>query len=172
MQIITHVDAVNIDETIIPKTCGNQKLWDETTEEILSTLNFALEDQGLSDNYYIQALDAESSFIFGATKPQQVIEIAQAWNDHIREAFAAAVKEYTSSADSQKNLSLDNDATYKLRLAAEALDNHWVPNGSFGTFLPNEVGFPYFSVVLADKVVEDVKANPELYAVIDLSIIC
>lgn len=168
MQIFTSIDALDIDRDAILDTAESGNLDEEFGDDILGALEYALDDKGMSE--YSLKLLADEAFIYGAADPQKVVDTARYWNSQIREAFATQVKKLGQAIATPDSLPLDNADTYNLRLAAEALDNHWTPMGDFGTYLPNEAGYPYYAVILPDDIVKDIEAHPECYIIVNVSV--
>lgn len=169
MQIFTCINAFDIDIDDILDAAKSRTLEEEFRANILATLEYALEDMDLSKDGLKPY--SEDKFIFGAVDPQKVVETAQYWNSKIKAAFAAQVKKLGRAIAAPDSLPLDNADTNKLRLAAEALDNHWVPAGDFGTYLSNVAGYPYYSVILTNDDVEDIKAHPEYYIIVNANFV-
>ena len=169
MQIFTSIDAVDIDLDALLDAAKSRTLEEEFGTDILAALEYALEDMDLSE--YGLKPHSKDEFIFGVADPREVVKTARYWNSQIKEAFAAQVKKLGQAISIPDSLPLDNADTNKLRLAAEALDNHWVPAGDFGTYLSREAGCPYYSVILTDDAVKDIKARPERYIIVNANFV-
>ncbi len=125
---------------------------------------------------------AAESVVLGRDDPDRVKAIAFRWNDDIRKAFAQAVNALTPGGllltshlpegldDMALTLPLDNQKTFAVSLAARALDNHWHAFGTYGAYLPNDMGYPYWRVTLDDGTLQAVTDHPEDYAMATVSV--
>lgn len=140
---------------------------EEIIQQVFKALQVGFQDQAVDGAYFSESF-SENSFIFGFDAPEEVCQIARSWNQHIKIQFIRSLEALGCSSREPENLPMDTPETYNMQKAARELDNNWWTYANRGVYLNNEMGFPYFQVVLPDKVQADMVQNPGGYVVADL----
>lgn len=132
----------------------------------------ALEDHRLDAWRYAFPDVNQSSILFGVTTAADVITtIAEQWNNAVRMDYDKAMDNYVQKWDrtlAPGNTSaegLDNDETFKLRLAVSAMDNCFSLVGERYIYLEKE---NTFTTVMTDELYQYIKQNPELCVFTDV----
>ena len=160
MKIITRLADIGFEvETDIPR--------EEAVQLIFEALQNGFQGQANDEAYFSESFLKES-FIFGCDAPDKVRQIAHSWNEDIKIQFIRSLTALGCPSIGPENLPMDNPETYSMQKAARELDNNWWTYADHGVYLNNEMGFPYFQVILADRVQVDIMKNPGKYVVADL----
>lgn len=149
---------------------------DETATHAFNMVKSEYNDSASCDDAYlydpgddIESAAEEHDLIDGAVHPEEIIAIAQAWNQRLMDEFDRALAELQKSVPLGPNGKHDwlsqPQKIYDLKKAVVAID------GSFYDFaedvlLVNEAN--YFTTVLTDEQLAAIIANPELYVCIEV----
>ena len=139
----------------------------EVIQLVFDALQSGFQDQVNNEAYFSESF-SESSFIPGSVSPDEIRKIAHTWNQDIKDQFIGAFKDLGYSAAEPEKLPMDTPETYTMQKAARELDNNWWAYAYHGVYLENEMGYPYFQVMLSDSVQKDMLDNPGNYIVADL----
>lgn len=140
---------------------------DEIIQLIFKALQSAFQDQVNNEAYFSEMISGDS-FVLGSVSPDEIRKIARTWNQDIKNQFIGAFKDLGYNAAEPEKLPMDTPKTYTMQKAARELDNNWWAYADHGVYLENEMGYPYFQVMLSDSVQKDMLDNPDNYIVADL----
>ncbi len=170
MKILLHLFALDHDPEI-----GVAK--EQLAEDLVETFGNELES---GSDIKCSVHDPKTDVILGCEDPETIIETAKGWNTEIKRKFVDAVNgllpdglatsahpDIVAVADS---LSMDTQGTYAVSIAARAMDDHWHVFSEYGLYLPNDIGWPCWSVVLNEPVLNDIVEHPDAYAIVNLSV--
>ena len=160
MKIITRLKDLGI-EVETDKSKG------EAIQLIFEALQDGFQNQADNEAYFSEPF-LEENFVFGCDAPDKVRLIAHSWNEDIKNQFVRSLTALGCPGIALKNLPMDTPETYDMQKAARELNNNWWAYADHGVYLNNEIGFPYFQVILTDKVQADIMKNPSEYIVADL----
>lgn len=157
MKIIARLADIGMEvETDIPK--------EEAIQLVFEALQNGFQGQANDEAYFSESF-LEESFIFGYDAPDKVRQIARSWNEDIKIQFIRSLTALGCPSIGPENLPMDTPETYSMQKAARELDNNWWAYADHGVYLNNEMGFPYFQVILADREQADIMKNPGKYVV-------
>lgn len=160
MQIITNFESLGIElEPGMPK--------EEVSQLVFEALQSGFQDHINHDAYFSESYTADN-FVFGFGSPENIRSIARDWNQDIRSQFVSALKALGYTDQAPEKLPMDTPDTYTMQKAARELDNNWWAYADHGVYLNNEMGYPYFQVILSDKAQKDMLDNPDKYIVANL----
>lgn len=166
MKIITSFEALDIDSEIVAAMQSGTADMDQVRYIVWESLKALFEDYSDDSGTYIASVDLADNFVFGALEPQKMVEAAKSWNLDIKKQFLAALgKLGTVDPAAPEQLPLDNSETYDMHKAARELDDNWWCYAEHGVYLPNNYGYPYFTVILKDAQAADMAAHPEDYVI-------
>ena len=95
-----------------------------TPEDVFDVVKTTHDESQLNESYlYEPANEEEIECVFGHSHPEEIKETAKSWNLRITEEFDAALNALLAEKDVCGEWPLDNQITYRLRVAAMALDN-------------------------------------------------
>jgi len=173
MKIITHFGALNYDVDKVRMALqteeGRMGLKEEILTDLQDIFNLAQEHAGILLEKGLQA-----KIVFGLTDPEQVIQIAESWNDEITKNFVDAVGQVATIGNgviAVKSVQLDRRKTQILWEAAEELSDVWQPGGKHGAYLNSRFGIPCFFVMLREEDLEDIRKYPHTYIVADVKVV-
>lgn len=160
MRIITNFKSLDIElEPELSQT--------EVIQLVFDALQSGFQDQINNEAYFSESF-SESSFILGSVSPDEIRKIAHTWNQDIKDQFIGAFKDLGYSAAEPEKLPMDTPKTYTMQKAARELDNNWWAYADHGVYLENEMGYPYYQVMLSESAQKDMLDNPGNYIVADL----
>lgn len=164
MLILTSLDALSLTRDNFPENLsdmeeGHYQLLFQNIQEIFS-------DECHDPETYLGDAFDRDSVVLGVYEPDKLIEAVSSWNGSIKKAFVAALRGVlpdtgTIETIDVESIPMDTAKTYELSCAARELDNHWFGYAEHGVYLPNEMGYPYFTTILDPYDEESVKAHPE-----------
>ena len=130
------------------------------------------------DGLFTYAADLESyddasvdGTLLGALDPEALIAEAEAWNGQVRGSFIAHLKRVFGTEGDVLSLTADFEMntmeTYFLSAAAMMIDNEFAPAADYAVFFGKEEA-P--KPLLAKYMLERIKAHPERYAIVDITV--
>ena len=141
---------------------------EELMAEILSAVKSSYIDAATNAKSYLCEEVSAENFLFGALEPEKLIKTLRSWVPSICKAFVTCLnKVYTFGMDPEK-ICVDTIATYCLQTAARQLDNSWFSNSTYGCYLANSQGYPYFRVFPSEDQLACIAANPNEYFIIEV----
>lgn len=136
-------------------------------KEIFNYIEGEFDGDCRTGDVYLYEDTRESCFVFGAVAPETMRGMAVAWNLKIQTELLDAVSDLKAVKEHDATLMPTNtDVTYRVRKAANEVDDHWTPFGAHGILLENEVGYTYFSCLMQPKWLLDIQKHPENYVVV------
>lgn len=160
MKIITRLADLDIEVT-------SEMSKKEVIQEVFEALQVGFQDHAADGAYFSESF-SEDDFVFGFDAPEEVCQTARSWNQSIKMQFIRSLEALGHSGMEPEKLPMDTPETYNMQKAARELDNNWWTYAYHGVYLNNDMGYPYFQVVLTDKVQADMTQNPGDYVVVDL----
>lgn len=161
MKIISNFESLVLNKGALEKlTAENPDGTAEVCKSVFKELWIRFAAHGAS------ALDndkAKKSFVFGAIDPEQVINIAAGWNNEIRDAFHAALTDFSVGYDMPLPRVMADTLHNALHEACDA----WWDGASHCLYL----GDGRFHCLLTDQQLEDIRQRPEQYIVLNLDVI-
>ena len=114
-------------------------------------------DAYLKDCYYVA---------FGKEAPSRIIQLAQGWNNTLLKDFLEAQANYMKVLGTEGIKSFDTPSSYALKCAAAAIDNSFYDFAEYAIYSQDT---PYFTTVMTDKLLSAIEAEPERFALIEVS---
>lgn len=170
MRIITNLEALDFGQKVVEmfRDKDNPELIAQMLHDAFETLSEAFLEYTTDPETYLYGDVDEKLFMIGAQNPDQLVNAAKLWNQEIREDFVAALKGLGGASIAAENLPIDNDKTYAMTCAARELDNCWWCYATHATYLPNNMGYPYFQCSLDEETLQDIISRPEQYMIVEV----
>lgn len=173
MQIITNIQTLKLQNEIGPMVIMFpeflKSIDGESRKSLLDTI-FAK----IRERFDAQADDREAylteigpnDITFGAEAPGEITRITQGWNQNIIDMTLAAIKKALPLLEKGE---LVGPHTYNLSTTARMANDHWFWCSDYAVYIADEgESAPYFKTLLSDYAVEDIKAHPENYIVLNV----
>lgn len=165
MLILTSLDSLSLTRDNFPEKLDDME--EGHYQLLYHSIQGIFNDECRNPDAYLAGFDKDD-IVLGIFEPGKLIEGIASWNNSIKEAFIEALKNTlpdmrTIDAINAENIVMDTTETYELSCAVRELDNHWFECAEHGIYLPNEMGYAYFTTILDPYDEENIKAHPEEY---------
>ncbi len=99
----------------------------------------------------------------GKDEPDKLLDIARKWNENIQNEAQDAIRKWEKSG-----FLLDSAGSFEARIAVQASDNYFNPNGmNYRTVVDPTCHFPFFSVLIKSEMMQLIEAHPEDFVIVD-----
>jgi len=145
----------------ITEITNKSDMLQELSSYVKSEFNGMLDD---GDSTYVRDIE-EGCYILGSEAPKKIHDIAKSWNANIRKEAFEAIE---ALLPFRNTLPIDTPATYRLKVAALALDNSFYPFADYLVIVANEFGHTQMQPVLPKQMEAFAIQTPERFCVVDV----
>lgn len=173
MQIITNIQTLKLQDEIGPMVVMFPEFLKgidlESRGDLLDAIFTKIQerfDAQTDDRTAYLAEFGPDNIMFGAEAPGEITQIAQGWNQNIIDMTLAAIKKALPLLEKGE---LVGPHTYDLSTTARMANNHWFWCSDYAVYISDEnEPAPSFKTLLSDYAIEDIKAHPENYIVLNV----
>lgn len=116
------------------------------------------------DSTYLRDIE-DDNYTFGGEAPEKIRDIVKSWNANIRKVAFEAMKALMAFGDA---LPIDTPETYRLKVAAMALDNSFYPFADYLVIVSNEFGHTQMQPELPGQMGINAVQTPERFCVVEV----
>lgn len=171
MLILTSLDSLSLTRDNFPEKLDD--IEESHYQLLFHSIQGIFNDECRNPDAYLSDAFDKDSVVLGIYEPDKLIETVSSWNDSIKKAFVAALRGVLPDTGAietidVESIPMDTTKTYELSCAVRELDNLWFEYAEHGIYLPNEMGYAYFTTILDPYDEESVKAYPEEYLLLSV----
>ena len=171
MLILTSLDSLSLTRDNFPEKLDD--IEESHYQLLFHSIQGIFNDECRNPDAYLSDAFDKDSVVLGIYEPDKLIETVSSWNDSIKKAFVAALRGVLPDTGAietidVESIPMDTTKTYELSCAVRELDNLWFEYAEHGIYLPNEMGYAYFTTILDPYYEESIKAYPEEYLLLSV----